>query len=45
MLRAMPGIRRSAIYALVGLALILVVRWWLREIRPLRGVGELVLAR
>ena len=38
----MPGIRRSAIYVLVGLALILVVRWWLREIRPLRGVGEVV---
>jgi hypothetical protein len=39
----MPELQRSAIYVLVGFALILVIRWWIREIRPLRGVGDLVL--
>jgi hypothetical protein len=38
----MAELRRSAIYVLVGFALILVIRWQLREIRPLRGVGDLV---
>src|ERR1700678_3650785 len=38
----MVEIRRSAVYVLVGVVLIPLIRWWLRDFLPYRGVADLV---
>jgi hypothetical protein len=38
----MAEVRRSAIYVLIGLVLIPLIRWWLREVLPMRGTADLV---
>ena len=38
----MPEVRRSAAYVLVAVYLIPVIRWWLRDLLPYRGIADVI---
>jgi hypothetical protein len=41
-LAVMPGVRRSAVYVLLAVFLIPLIRWWLHELLPYRGIAHLI---